>query len=111
MHKTDGFLMTSLYAIGVGIVFAIVAFFLFLYLEADSAASTHKVYQEEKNLKGDTIYRKNTVMRGDFNENIPAVAAMISFFFGLLLIYLLRYVPILLSIENLLDMWAGVEKK
>jgi hypothetical protein len=111
MHKTDGFLMTSLYAFGVGIVFAIVAFILFIYLEADSATDTHKVYQEEKNLRGDTIYRKNTVMRGGFDENVPAVAAMVSFCVGIILIYLLRYVPFFPSVENLLDMWAGVEKK
>lgn len=111
MHKTDGFFATTLYGLGFGFVIALLVFLLFLFLEADSASTTQKEYQYEKDYKGNTVYKKNTVMRGNFNENIPAMAAMIGFCVGVIAIYVLRYVPMLPSIENLLDAWAGVEKK
>ncbi len=111
MHKTDGFFATTLYGLGFGFALGLIAFLLFIYLEADSALTTRKEYQYEKDFNGNTVYKKNTVMRGNFDENIPAIAALIGFCLGILVIYLLRYVPILPSIENLLDTWAGVEKK
>jgi hypothetical protein len=111
MHKTDGFFATTLYGLGLGLFIALLAFLLFIFLEADSASTTQKEYQYEKDSKGNTIYRKNIVMRGNFDENIPVMAALIGFCVGVIAIYVLRYVPMLPSIENLLDAWAGVEKK
>jgi uncharacterized membrane protein YedE/YeeE len=108
MHKTDGLLATLAYAFGFGIVIGLLAFLLFLFLEADRAATTHKEYQYEENLKGQQVYRKRTVMRNDFNENIPAKAALWGFVVAFIAIFVLRYVPSLPSIEQLLDSWAGV---
>jgi hypothetical protein len=109
MHKTDGFFATLGYALGVGLVVGIVAFILFLMLEADSASTTHKEYRYEENSKGQELYKKNTVMRNNFDGNIPAKAALWTFLIGFIGIFLLRYAPFLPSIEQLLDSWAGVK--
>jgi|GEM_PF-3631613 len=108
MHKTDGLLATLAYAFGAGLVIGLIAFLLFLFLEADSAATTHKEYQYEENLKGQQVYKKNTVMRNNFNENVPAKAALGGFAIAFIAIFVLRYIPFLPSIEQLLDSWAGV---
>jgi heme/copper-type cytochrome/quinol oxidase subunit 4 len=108
MHKTDGLLATLAYAFGFGIVIGLLAFLLFLFLEADRATTTHKEYQYEENLKGQQVYRKNTVMRNNFDGNTPAKAALWGFFIAFTAIFVLRYIPFLPSIEQLLDSWAGV---
>ena len=111
MHKTDSLLRTLFYGIITGILSGGVFFVVLLLLEADSAAQTYTEYEYKENSRGQTYYEPKTVMRDNFDENIPANGAVIGFGLGLALIIALRYVPALPSVEQILDKWAGVKGK